>query len=179
MAIPIGYKLAAGSVVAIGIVMLWVVNAQAKSMPSSIDPEEPDQAPRPPPPIPGGPGTRPLTAFEKQTLSPFIPAVDLESATLHVGDMPFYADMAIDASAITRDTDIYFKDRSLTFTEPKSLATLAHELVHVGQYRNGMNWATYLASIVASGGYGRSNMYEGPAYAMGDKVLAYLQARMS
>lgn len=176
MAIPIGYKLAAGGVVVIGIVMLWAVNAKAESMPSSFDDPSPS---RPPPPVPGGPGTRLLTAFEKQTLSRFIPAVDLESATLHVGDMPFYADMVIDAAAITRDTDIYFKDSMLTFTEPESLAMLAHELVHVGQYRNGMNWATYLASIVASGGYGRSNRYEGPAYTMEDAVRSYLQATMS
>jgi hypothetical protein len=184
MTVPLGYKLAAGGIVAAGVLMLFWEKASANQVASSFpetlpsDPEPQPQLPPPPPrPIPGGPGTRPLTSFEKQTLAPYIPQIDLDSAILHVGEMPFYADWAIDASAITRGNDIYVKDPTWTFTEPHSLSVLAHELVHVGQYRNGMTWLTYLGSAIPDG-YSRNNRFEAPAFQMSDRVERDLNTSM-
>jgi hypothetical protein len=84
--------------------------------------------------------------------------------------MPIYADWSIDAAAITRDADVYFEE-PLTFRTAAELATLAHELVHVGQYREGMTWASYLWA--ARNGYAESE-YEVPAYAMKYAVQEYL-----
>jgi hypothetical protein len=47
------------------------------------------------------------------------------------------------------------------------IGTLGHELVHVRQYRNGMNWLTYLWST--RNGYINSP-YEKAVYALGNKI---------
>jgi hypothetical protein len=46
---------------------------------------------------------------------------------------------------------------------------LGHELVHVGQYREGMNWTTYLLSNPM--GYDKNSRYEKPAYGMQKRIL--------
>ncbi|MGH9447867.1 MAG: hypothetical protein ACRD3O_19410 [Terriglobia bacterium] len=52
-------------------------------------------------------------------------------------------------------------------TTPAGIAVLGHELVHVGQYREGMNWLEYLWST--RHGYANSK-YEIPAYAMQARI---------
>jgi len=116
---------------------------------------------------------RHLTSREKVILLPYLHQVDLDNAVLHIGEMPFYADMVIDAIAITRGNDIYFEDSSLTFTTPEELALLAHELVHVAQYRLGMNWAIYLAE--AARGYENSR-FEIQANEVEDRFLRELKS---
>lgn len=63
---------------------------------------------------------------------------------------------------ITRGNDIYFRPGVYDSTTVEGLATLGHELVHVGQYRNGLTFAKY--SWAARHGYD-NNPYEQPAIA--------------
>jgi RHS repeat-associated protein len=114
-------------------------------------------------------GLRPLTEHEIKLLEPYIPKIDLDNADIHVGDMPWYApDWAV---GITRGNNIYFKDAKQTFCTPSDIALLGHELVHVGQYREGMTWLSYLLQ----GSY-ENNKYEIPAYALQGKIQSELKS---
>jgi len=117
-------------------------------------------------------GLRPLTDSEKEYLAPYIPQRDLDNADIHVGEMPFYAPSWADG--ITRGNDIYFRDPSLTFDTPENLGLLGHELVHVGQYADGMTWLSYL--LAGRNGY-MENPYEQEAYAMGRKITEELRKK--
>ncbi|MGC1547039.1 MAG: RHS repeat-associated core domain-containing protein, partial [Rhodanobacter sp.] len=110
-------------------------------------------------------GLRPLNACEKCLLQPYIPKQDLDNANLHDGEVPHYLPSGMDG--ITRGNNIYFRPGVYDPCTPEGIALLGHELVHVGQYRGGMNWITYLWST--RNGYG-SSKYETPAYAMQDKI---------
>ncbi|MGO4260511.1 RHS repeat-associated core domain-containing protein [Lysobacter sp. TAB13] len=110
-------------------------------------------------------GLRPLTECEKGLLSPFIPKVDLDKADLHDGQVPSYLMEGFDA--ITRGNDIYMRPGVYSTTTAAGLALLAHELVHVGQYRDGMTWLSYLWSTRR--GYENSK-YEKPADAVQRQV---------
>lgn len=91
-------------------------------------------------------GLRPLTESEKRYLAPYIPSTSLNTADLRVGEpMPWYAPKW--ATAITRGNRIYFSNPHQAFNTPEDLGLLGHELVHVGQYANGMNVADYLWSV--------------------------------
>ncbi|MHA6881787.1 eCIS core domain-containing protein [Ralstonia pseudosolanacearum] len=79
--------------------------------------------------------------------------------------MPWYAPDW--AAGITRGNDIYFRDPQQTFCTPRDVALLGHELIHVGQYREGMTWLSYL--LASKGGY-ESNPYETAAYEMQRKI---------
>ena len=98
--------------------------------------------------------------------------VDLDNADIHFGEMPWYTPS--DMSGITRGNDIYFREGAYPEGTPAGFSILAHELVHVGEYRNGMNAASYLWSVRS--GYSRSSKYEAPAYKMDEKVLNDLNA---
>jgi hypothetical protein len=100
-----------------------------------------------------------LTALEKSKLAPYIPQVDLDNAKIH-GRVPWY--LWKDFVGITRGNDIYFRPGYYDAETAAGIALLGHELVHVGQYRVGMNWLSYLWS--ARRGY-RSSPYERAAYA--------------
>ncbi len=117
-------------------------------------------------------GLRGLTGQEKHLLEPYIPQEDLDNADIHVGSMPFYAPQW--ASGITRGNDIYFRNPDKKFCTPNDLADLAHELVHVGQYRWGMTWASYL--IASRRGYGNSP-YEKRPYELQAQVASELSAK--
>lgn len=117
-------------------------------------------------------GLRALTDCEKSLLSPYIPQVDLDNADIHDGDVPFY--LSDDMAGITRGNDIYFRPGVYEQGTVAGTALLAHELVHVGQYRNGMTWYKYLWST--RNGYSRNSKYEKPAYDLEDKVTSELNA---
>jgi RHS repeat-associated protein len=104
-------------------------------------------------------GLRRLTDCEKQKLAPYIPKIDLDKADLHDGEVPWY--LGKDYSGITRGNDIYFRPGVYDSSTIDGLAVLGHELVHVGQYRNGLTWLKYL--IASRHGYDK-NPYEKPAY---------------
>ena len=110
-------------------------------------------------------GLRPLTQCEKDLLRPYIPQIDLDDADLHDGQVPWY--LGQDFEGITRGNDIYFRPGVYDSTTPAGIAVLGHELVHVGQYRGGMNWLEYLWST--RHGYANSK-YEIPAYAMQSRI---------
>ena len=83
--------------------------------------------------------------------------------------MPFYAPEWADA--IVRGNKIYFRDPNQTFNTPEDLAFLGHELVHVGQYSEGMNWASYIWS--ARKGY-KKDPYEVQADKIKKRILREL-----
>ena len=120
------------------------------------------------------PIVRRLNGFEKEALAACIPGEDLDGAVIHIGDMPWYAPKW--ASDITRGKDIYFAPDVYDGFLLRSLSLLGHELAHVGQYRLGMRWCTYLWSCV--GGY-RNSMYELPAFAMGEQISGKLDAAIA
>lgn len=117
-------------------------------------------------------GLRPLTAQERTLLGPYIPEADLDSADVHVGEMPWYAPDW--AAGITRGNDIYFRSPQQTFCTPEDLGLLGHELVHVGQYREGMTWMDYFWA--SRGGYD-NNKYELPAYELQRKIQSELHSK--
>ena len=109
---------------------------------------------------------RPLTSQERQALAAYIPAIDLESAVLHEGTVPFYLPRRY--RGIARGTHIYFRAGAYDPAQPAGLALLGHELVHVGQYRGGMTWLHYLWSVRR--GYTKSG-YERAAFAMQVRIF--------
>jgi hypothetical protein len=117
-------------------------------------------------------GLRSLTNYEKKMLDPYIPQEDLNNADLHDGDVPWY--LGNEFAGITRGNNIYFRSGVYDPCTSAGLALLGHELIHVGQYRNGMNWLTYLWSTRK--GYYNSK-YEIPAYATQNKILNDLNNR--
>jgi hypothetical protein len=114
---------------------------------------------------------RPLSLQERQALAPYIPMIDLESSRLHEGSVPFYLSRRY--HAIARGTHIYFRVGAYDASSPRGLALLAHELVHVGQYRQGMTWLSYLWSTRR--GYSKSP-YEREAVAIQMRFLEDLGA---
>ncbi|MFZ6765913.1 RHS repeat-associated core domain-containing protein [Undibacterium sp. Di26W] len=111
-------------------------------------------------------GLRPLTPWEKCKLWPFLPERDLGSTDIHIGEMPWYAPNW--ATGITRGNDIYFRNPNQSFVTNEDLALLGHEVVHVGQYADGMTWASYLWD--SQNGY-EKNQKEIDAYAYQAVIL--------
>jgi RHS repeat-associated protein len=116
-------------------------------------------------------GLRPLTDCEKRILGPYIPQEDLDKADVHDGHVPWY--LPDDMDGITRGRDIYFRPGAYPYGTPAGFKILAHELVHVGQYREGMTWVSYFWSVRK--GYAENSKYEKLAYDMGSKVRRDLQ----
>ncbi len=103
-------------------------------------------------------GLRPLTDCEKKKLAPYIPKIDLDKADLREGKVPWYLGKGYDG--ITRGNNIYFRSGVYDPSTAGGLALLGHELVHVGQYRNGLTWLKFLRA--SRHGYDK-NPYEPPA----------------
>jgi len=110
-------------------------------------------------------GLRPLTACEKKALAPYIPKIDLDNADLHDGKVPWW--LGKEFEGITLENDIYFRPGVYDSSTVEGLAVLGHELVHVGQYRQGMTRVKYL--LASTKGYDK-NPYEKPAYAKQDEI---------
>lgn len=104
-------------------------------------------------------GLRPLTEREKCLLRPYIPEVDLQNADLRDGKVPWYLPKKF--RGITRGNKIFIRPGGYASDTVGGIALLGHELVHVGQYRQGMNWLKYVWSTRK--GYFNSK-YEIPAY---------------
>jgi uncharacterized protein YqeY len=109
---------------------------------------------------------RPLSAQERQALAPYIAAIDLKSAVLHEGKVPCYLPRRF--QAVARGNHVYFRAGAYDPSQPSGLALLGHELIHVGQYRGGMTWLSYLWSVRL--GYSKS-AYERAAVAMQLRIL--------
>src|SRR5262245_12305800 len=86
---------------------------------------------------------RPLSICEFNALSKHIPEVDLLAARIHEG-VPWYLPGRY--IGITRGSNIYFRPGVFEPDTTEGLALLGHELVHVGQYRCGATWLSFLWS---------------------------------
>lgn len=190
MPIPLGYKLAAGAVVATGIGMyLWGKRRESRAVaqaasPPGVIPQD-DEGPAPvlsawdsPPPsafLTAGSVTRELTSWEKAVLSAYYRPELLAVAVLHLGQWGQWrggSPAPAGAVAATLDRDIYFKDPNVVFTSPTSMSTLAHELFHVAEYATGMTHEQYSeGKAAAEEGKPETNPFEAPAYAMGEQVF--------
>jgi hypothetical protein len=115
---------------------------------------------------------RRLTESEISMLTPYIPREDLDSACLHLDYVPWYLPRRF--CAVVRGSDIYFRAGVQEQNAPRWLALLGHELVHVGQYRNGMTAFRYLCAAVR--GY-RQNRYEKEAFAVQSRIVRDLGLR--
>jgi hypothetical protein len=71
-------------------------------------------------------------------------------------------------AGITRGNDIYFRPGVYNSMTAVGIALLGHELVHVGQYRNGATWLSFLWSY--RNGYSMDTKYEQPAYDFQDRI---------
>jgi hypothetical protein len=111
--------------------------------------------------------SRPLTDSEKSLLAPYIPAVDLENAIVHEGKVPWYLPKGF--SAITRGRNIYLRCGVYECGTAAGIALLGHEMVHVGQYREGMTAIKYLWS--SRNGYSPETRYENAAYALERRIF--------
>jgi hypothetical protein len=155
-----------------GVLVAWWL---ARKTPTGSNAIVPDRGVNPPV-VEHGQGTRPLTAFEKWALSEFIPQTDLDRAVMHVGELPVWAALAsIRPNAITVGNDIYFREVQ-HFVSPKGLSLIAHELVHVGQFRQGMTVPTYLWA--SRDGYTHETEFEKPAYATEKAVLKAMHTKL-
>ncbi len=117
--------------------------------------------------------SRKLSAAEKARLAAYgIPKIDLDNVTLHAG-LPWFGIPT--AAAITLENDVHFKtlpSAAETLSNPESIALIAHELIHVGQYRTGaLTRAKYLLEATFNGCH-LENKYEAPAYHVGDTIYA-------
>lgn len=92
---------------------------------------------------------RRLTASEKAALAPYFAAGDLDAVAIHEGRVPWYLPRRF--SAVTRGHRVYVRPHACRFETAEGLALLAHELVHVGQYRRGATWLTFLLSYLRHG----------------------------
>jgi Domain of unknown function (DUF4157) len=92
---------------------------------------------------------RALTEREKAALAACIPQEDLDDARLHEGRVPWYLPARF--VAITRGHRIYLRPEACRTDSIDGLALLAHELAHVGQYRQGATWLTFLLSYIRRG----------------------------
>ena len=84
-----------------------------------------------------------------QMLGPYLPSEVLSCALLYDGVVPWY--LRGPYCGIARGNRVYFRPGVYTPTTAAGLALLGHELVHVGQYRQGATWLTFLASYVRYG----------------------------
>ncbi len=115
---------------------------------------------------------RGLTDGEKRLLRPYVADVDLESAVLHEGRVPWYLHRRF--SAVVRGRNIYVRAGVYHPGTPEGAALLGHELTHVAQYRTGMTAFHYLWSALR--GY-RNNKYEKAAFAVQAKIMRELGGR--
>ena len=96
--------------------------------------------------------------------------MDLDNADLHDGEVPSWLPQRF--AGITLENDIYFRPGEYNPSTVEGLAALGHELVHVGQFRNGLNRVKYILASLR--GYDR-NPYEKPAYDKQRVILAHLK----
>ncbi|MEQ1747966.1 MAG: RHS repeat-associated core domain-containing protein [Prosthecobacter sp.] len=112
-------------------------------------------------------GLRPLTECEKKWLAPYIPKVDLDNADLLL-DRGRIEMMGVRARTI--GNRIKVRAGEYNSKSPSGLALLAHELYHVGQYRQKkMSKASYV-NEARKNGFGPKNKFEKPAYELDIRV---------
>jgi uncharacterized protein DUF4157 len=108
-----------------------------------------------------------------------LPKADLDSARINIGKTPHWGPIFFplgkDKDGVTINRNI-FLPKSYDPSTIDGLATLAHELFHVDQYRTQvMTVAKYLLEAKKHG-TGSANKYEAPAYDFEDAVRRQLTA---
>lgn len=121
-------------------------------------------------------GLRSLDRCEKCILKPYIPAVDLNNGQIKNG-IPLWVRVFIEKSvrAVTLENNMNMRPNEYrsAYRKPEGLDLLAHELVHVGQFRSGMQRGDYLDQLIKFGS-GEQNRYEAPGYSMQRRVFREL-----
>lgn len=112
---------------------------------------------------------RRLSDSEKQLLRPYVSDIDLNSAALHEGRVPWYLHRRF--AAIVRGNHIYIRAGVYDPATAEGIAFLGHELTHVAQYRAGMTVLRYLCASLR--GYW-NNRYEQAAFAVQALILTDL-----
>ncbi len=131
-------------------------------------------------------GLRPLTMCEKIKLWPYIPLIDLNNADIRENEWPpkvgkfFPIPFLQNEAGITLGNKIYIRPGQYDPSTIQGSELLAHELIHVGQYRIVYSpKSKYLRELLKHGS-GPKNKYEAPGYAMEIDVHfslpAYLEA---
>lgn len=92
---------------------------------------------------------RELTGRERAALAHCIPQQDLDKARLREDRVPWYLPARF--AAITRGNRIYLRPGACRTDTVDGLALLAHELAHVGQYRRGATWLSFVLSYLRHG----------------------------
>lgn len=113
---------------------------------------------------------RPLTQEERQTFKPHFVSSVIEQARIIDGYVPCW--LRKDMCAVVIKSRIYLR---LGVYQPNTkcgVELLGHELMHVSQYLQGMNWLKYAWSCRK--GY-RKSRYEIEAYAKGRIIAANFQ----
>ncbi|MYH14261.1 MAG: DUF4157 domain-containing protein, partial [Gammaproteobacteria bacterium] len=110
---------------------------------------------------------RPLTEEEMAIFAEHFDAEVLESAVVYDGRVPWW--LRGDAVAVVRGNRIYIRPNKYFPGTATGVKLLAHELVHVEQYRKGMNLLTY--SVANRRGYWK-NRYEVEARDRADAIVA-------
>ncbi|GAB6037416.1 hypothetical protein JCM15519_19750 [Fundidesulfovibrio butyratiphilus] len=91
-----------------------------------------------------------LTECEKQQIGPYVDQkIDLDNIKLHEGEYPWW--LPGDMGGVTLGNHIYFKPGQYDPTTPKGIGLLGHEVVHVGQFQNGMTRLSYVLSALRHG----------------------------
>lgn len=116
---------------------------------------------------------RRLTDGERALLAPYVPEVDLNNATVYEARVPWYLPKRF--AGITRGNRIYFRPGAYKTGTAHGIALLGHEMVHVGQYREGMTAIKYLWA--SRKGYSAETKYEKPAYNLERKIVRDLIPR--
>lgn len=113
---------------------------------------------------------RSLTIQEKQIFSPYFDNRVIESVRIVDGKVPFW--LRSDMQAVVLGCYIYLRPLVYQPNTQAGVELLGHELMHVCQFLNGMNWVKYIWSCRK--GYLKSH-YEIEAYATGRKISAKYQ----
>lgn len=122
---------------ALGLLLLGGKKSAAASAPGAWHAMPTVPPPTPPaPPITVPPNGRHLSPEEKSVLSKFIPQVDLDGAMLW-WDTPASSFPSKNTIAVTTARGIYFRGPNRAIVSTFDFVTLGHELIHVGQQRQG------------------------------------------
>lgn len=91
-----------------------------------------------------------LTEDEKAMLRGYkLDNIDIDNVKLHVGEYPWWLPKGM--AGVTLGNHVYFKEGVYDPSTPLGKSLLAHELVHVKQFRNGMTRLSYIASALRHG----------------------------
>ena len=117
---------------------------------------------------------RPLTRVERSRYGPYFPAELLASARVVDGKVPRW--LRLDMCGVTLGSRIHFRVGAYDANTADGIELLAHELVHVQQFCEGMTLRAY--AWACRRGY-RRNRFEVQAYEVAARIRAEVCASPS